>query len=204
MKALVILPPVVVILALITLFIFPPSPPFMLEDWKKEQIVIGSPKAPVEILLFEDLLCEECQNFTLHILPLILKEFVDTGLAHLIYAPIAILDHPEKAISTCYCLFRQDPKKTLIFLERLFEDPDNMQPVDAILADNFDYDRSIYKNCFENFDPEPYLKKNLAAAESLISTDLELPLLFIQGEKIENRSYFTMKRLIQSHLKSSP
>jgi len=132
LKALVILPPVVVILALITLFIFPPSPPFMLEDWKKEQIVIGSPKAPVEILLFEDLLCEECQNFTLHILPLILKEFVDTGLARLIYAPIAILDHPEKAISTCYCLFRQDPKKTLLFLERLFEDPDNMQPVDAI------------------------------------------------------------------------
>ncbi len=192
------------LLALMTLFFFQPHPPLRLDDWKKEQIVMGSSKAPVEIILFEDLLCEECQNFTLHILPLIIKEFIDTGLARLIYAPIAILDHPEKAIGTCYCLFRQDPKKTLTFLERFFQDPDNMPPVDAVLENNFEYDRLSFKKCFENFDPEPYLKKNLAAAESLISTDLELPLLFIQGEKIENKSYFEMKRLIQSHLQSSP
>ncbi len=45
---------------------------------QKPTIIFGNINSNIEVILFEDLNCEECKDFFLHIFPLIKKNYLDT------------------------------------------------------------------------------------------------------------------------------
>jgi protein-disulfide isomerase len=55
-------------------------------------LVLGDPKAPVKIEVFEDFQCPACKNFTEQVEPRILKELVETGKAYYVFRNYAFID----------------------------------------------------------------------------------------------------------------
>jgi protein-disulfide isomerase len=64
------------------------------QDFEKGSVV-GSPSSPVRIEIFSDYACPACRNLHEQTLPLILRDFVQTGKAYVIFRefPLAIDAH---------------------------------------------------------------------------------------------------------------
>lgn len=69
----------------------------------------GNPSAPVRILAFEDFQCPFCKAFTDDIAPLLIEEFVDTGIASIEFRHLAFIG-PEStaAAEAAECALDQD------------------------------------------------------------------------------------------------
>jgi len=59
--------------------------------------VLGSPDAPVTIIEYSEYLCSFCRRFALETLPLIEEEYIDTGLAKLVFRDFIV--HGQSAVA---------------------------------------------------------------------------------------------------------
>lgn len=101
----------------------PPVPPLPTTPVSLAQAAtLGSPSAPVAILVFSDFQCPYCRTFALKVLPMLREKYVDRGLLRVVYRhfPIQAI-HPLafKAAEASECANRQG--RFWPFVEFLFE-----------------------------------------------------------------------------------
>jgi protein-disulfide isomerase len=65
--------------------------------------VLGNPKAPVTMVEFADLQCPFCREFSLDVLPAIIREYVRPGKVKLVFAGLAFIgSDSERALRATY------------------------------------------------------------------------------------------------------
>ncbi len=167
--------------------------------WLADQITYGDPNAEIELILFEDLLCEECKNFYLHILPLLEKGYIETKKVKLIFVPIDFLGNSDLAISKLMCLAKQDTTQMHQFMKTYYELSnldENIRVQQALLHSNADV--NLLKRCSKKINPQDYLRKNFIMAQKLMQGNLEVPTIFVQGKKLEDVGYLSIINAIDA------
>ena len=90
------------------------------EDSKidKSLVTIGSYDATVKIKIFSSLTCPHCASFHIEVVPEIMKKFVETGKAQLIFIDFPLDLAAFNASKLLHCI---DQKKQIIFLDTIYE-----------------------------------------------------------------------------------
>ena len=167
--------------------------------WLANQLTYGDPNAEIEIVLFEDLLCEECKNFYLHIFPLLEKAYLETKKAKLVFVPIDFLGNSDPAISKLLCLAKQNPQMAHEFLTnyyRLSDLDENIRIQRALIESKADF--SLLNPCSKGINPQDYLRRNFIMAQKFMQGNLEVPTIFVQGKKLDDVGYLSIINAIDS------
>ena len=66
--------------------------------------ILGNPNAPITIVEFGDYQCHQCHNWFVNTKPMIMRDYIETGKANLVFVDFAFLgkDSPKAAQAT-YC-----------------------------------------------------------------------------------------------------
>ncbi len=80
--------------------------------------ILGDPKAPVTILEYASLTCPHCARFHQETLPLLKKDFIDKGIAKLVFRPYPFDGVALQASMLAYCL---PESRFYPFIEALFK-----------------------------------------------------------------------------------
>ena len=66
--------------------------------------ILGNPDAPITIVEFGDYQCHQCHNWFVDTKPMIMRDYIETGKANLVFVDFAFLgkDSPKAALAT-YC-----------------------------------------------------------------------------------------------------
>ena len=88
----------------------------------KSLVAIGSHDATVKIKIFSSLTCPHCASFHSEVVPEIMKKFVETGKAQLIFIDFPLDLAAFNASKLLHCI---DQKKQIIFLDTIYETQEN-------------------------------------------------------------------------------
>jgi protein-disulfide isomerase len=95
--------------------------------------VLGKPSAPVAIIEYASLTCPHCAAFEKEKLPLIRKDWIDTGKAKLVYRDYPLDRGALLASTIAHCA---PPDRYFAFIESFFDDQEHwamaQDPVDAL------------------------------------------------------------------------
>ncbi len=102
-----------VILAVIGIFFIEPMvikkelpKPIVIQT--QDQPVLGNPTAKVHIVAFEDLKCSNCARFDVQLMPIIKKQFIDTGVANYTLINLAFISGSMPAANAARCVYKQN------------------------------------------------------------------------------------------------
>ncbi|MCF7806567.1 MAG: DsbA family protein [Simkaniaceae bacterium] len=198
-KFLVLLTSGLFIAFLVGIFVF--MPPIRLTTANLP--TIGHPEAPVQVVLFEDLMCEECQYFSNTVFPLLKEHYIDTNKITLSLIPIAFLPHSQEVSLTALCVFSQNQADFWLFLKDWFEYQPraHIRPImDQIVQKLPHIDNKTLHHCVQSGLFMPVLNNNMSHAEKWIQPEIEVPTLFINGARAPNFLYPTLEKMIDQAL----
>ena len=74
------------------------------QEFKNGSPILGSDSAPITIVEFGDYQCHQCHNWFVNTKPMIMRDYIETGKANLVFVDFAFLgrDSPKAAQAT-YC-----------------------------------------------------------------------------------------------------
>ena len=149
-------------------------------------LTFGNPNSKIEILLFEDLMCEECKDFFLHIFPLIKTNYLDTNLIKLSWIPVEIVGNSQKSLIEIYCAYLNSPNVALEIINNHF-------------LENYNTSQNSY-NCDSKYDLQEITKENLKFAELMLGDEFEVPAIVLNGKKLDDVNYFSLKKEVDKLL----
>ena len=124
--------------------------------------ILGNPDAPITIVEFGDYQCHQCYNWFHNTKPMIMRDYIDTGKANLIFVDFAFLgkDSP-KASQATYCA--DDQNMYWEYHESLYDSQEskidsgwaNSERLKAF-AFNLNLDMELFNECL---DSEKYSKR---------------------------------------------
>jgi len=124
--------------------------------------ILGNPNAPITIVEFGDYQCHQCYNWFHNTKPMIIRDYIDTGKANLIFVDFAFLgkDSP-KASQATYCA--DDQNMYWEYHESLYDSQEskidsgwaNSERLKAF-AFNLNLDMELFNECL---DSEKYSKR---------------------------------------------
>ncbi len=176
---------------------------------------IGNPKSKVNVVVFEEPRCIDCMEYNNQIFPKIKKEFIDNHLISYTAIPLSFLPNSLDTAAALLCVYNQqkyleNAELYFHFLDYIYNE--KIAPllkdidIDGILqlaktADNR-IDTKKLKECLRTHHFHKQTMKNNDYAEKLMDGHLETPTVFVNGIKIANLNYDTIKKQI-SHLLES-
>lgn len=113
--------------------------------------VKGDANAPITIIEFSDFECPFCGKFFRETLPLIQKEYIDTGIAKLVYRdfPLSMHENAQKAAEAAECADDQD--KFWEYHDKLFENQGTLDvPSLKQYAIDLGLDGSTFDDCLDS------------------------------------------------------
>lgn len=88
------------------------------------QPTMGDPKAPLKVVVFEDLKCPNCMRFNTQVLPKVIKTYVKPGKANYTMILLAFIPGSLPAANAASCAYAQGKQKFFEYVERIY----NNQP----------------------------------------------------------------------------
>ena len=87
-------------------------------DAQNNLIVLGNNQAPIKIKIFSSLTCPHCANFHIKVVPVLKREYIDSGKAQIIF-----IDFPldEAAFNAAKLLHCSNKEKQMEFLDIIYE-----------------------------------------------------------------------------------
>ncbi|MDN3505209.1 MAG: thioredoxin domain-containing protein [Rhabdochlamydiaceae bacterium] len=167
------------------------------------QPMLGNYNSPVQMIVFEDLMCEECQYFATEVFPKLNEEFIKTGKISYKLIPISFLPYSKKVTEAAYCIYEQNQELFWEFLDLWFEKVPSFQ-VNATLQEVIqslpNLDRLTYNNCLASKTYAITNEHNLKLAEEMIKPEVEVPAVFINGKRAPSCTYNTLKQIILAEI----
>jgi protein-disulfide isomerase len=158
---------------------------------------IGNPSAPVEVIVIEDLLCKNCRQFSLEILPKIQSEFVEKGKVRITLVPVAFLKGSKIVANAAMQVYRSHPDKFFSFVQEAIKNSQEgaVKPTEIIRIATriggidleklqLSMDRGIFNKV---------LDQNLEWARNLMGPAFRTPAIYINGAPGSTFSYLAVR-----------
>lgn len=128
-----------------------PTPTEPVEVDLEDDPVKGDPDAPITIVEFSDYQCPFCQRFAANTLPQLTEEYIDTGIAKLVYKDFPLGNHPAARPAAIAAECAQElsgDEAYYAFHDQLFENQTNLneQTYNQIAA-NLGLDANAFSEC---------------------------------------------------------
>jgi len=167
-----------------------PSEPQLVRVSLDDDPVKGDPDAPVTIIEFSDFQCPFCSRFYQQTLPLIEKNYIETGKVKLVYRDLPLASiHPNAIPSHIAAECADEQGKFWEYHDALFENQsqwnrlglDELKNVFKQYADDLELDAASYDACLDSSDIVDEINEDLSDARTLGATGT--PTFFIGTEK---------------------
>jgi len=141
--------------------------------------ILGNPNAPITIVEFGDYQCHQCYNWFHNTKPMIIRDYIDTGKANLIFVDFAFLgkDSP-KASQATYCA-----------------DDQNMY---------WEYHNSLYNSQESKIDSGWANSERLKAFAFNLNLDMELFNECLDSEKYSKRVQYNSQQARDNGVRGTP
>jgi len=170
--------------------------------------MLGSKKAKVAIIEFSDFQCPFCRSFWKDTLPLIKKEYVDTGKAYFVYRdfPLSFHSGAQSAAEAAECARDQD--KYWEFHDKIFGEQEKLGQgtiqfgVEEIKkwARESGLDTAKFNQCLDSGKYKSEVEKDIADGSSAGVSGT--PTLFVNGKKfVGAQPFLVFKAAIEEELK---
>lgn len=183
----------------------------------KDFIVLGDPKAKVEIVEFSDFQCPFCAKFHKEAGEQIRKDYIETGKAKMVLFDLVFLG-PEsvRAAEATHCA--GDQKKYWTYHDKLLnffdshlakgrEDENGSAFSDANLnkfAKEIGLDTAAFSSCLSSGKYASKIERGQEIATQVLGAELSTPSIFVNGELIQGaQPYRVFKEVIEKALKNS-
>ncbi len=172
-------------------------------------ITIGDYLAPVRMVVFEDLKCENCREFHEQIFPDLKRKYIDTKKVSLTIIPIAFLDGSEQLANVLLSIYFRYPDHFLAYLEKVeksfsshHSDWDSKEKL-LEYAEEVGTINSIYiEACLKMGKYLPEIRKNFALAERAMGKNVATPTLYINGIATSASNIKAINRRIEKILRA--
>ena len=169
-------------------------------------MTIGNPESRVTVVDYSSLTCPHCATFHAEIFPKLKEEYIDTGKVNLIFREV-YFDGPglwASMVARCRDKVAFFPTIDLLFRKQDVWSSSSSQ-IDIVngltsIGKQVGLSDKEVLDCLKDRDKAKDLVawyKNNSARDSIDST----PTIIVNGEKLSNRSYPSLKEAIEVHLK---
>jgi protein-disulfide isomerase len=156
--------------------------------------VLGDPNAPATVDVYSDFRCTGCFAFAMEIEPNIVKDYVATGKAKLVYHDYVIIDHltggTESRDAANAALCAADQGKFWLFHDWLFTNQSAQEKNGYMTIDRLLYmgkaaglNMATFEPCVRQGSHLDQVAAEESAAPSGVSST---PTIFVNGTKVEN------------------
>ena len=178
----------------------------------ENQITLGNPKAPVQLVIFEEPKCPACKKFTIQIFPKLKEEYINQSLITYTIIPVSFLPHSMPAAISWLCVFdqeRDEPNRNILFgyIDEMYakqppESEDWATPafLEKIAKSNSKIKITNLDKCLNNEQFKKQIEQNNAYGAKLMKGRLSTPALFIDGELVDDLSYSNVQKKIDTAL----
>ena len=161
----------------------------------KSIVAIGSYDAIVKIKIFSSLTCPHCANFHIKVVPKIIKEYVESGKAQLIFIDFPLDLAAFNASKLLHCV---DQKKQISFLDIVYDTQSNWTNGSNIedinnnlkkIAKNLGISPEQFDKCLIDEDISDKILNNRIEANQKYSIN-STPTIVINEKKLEGSASF--------------
>ena len=161
----------------------------------KSIVAIGSYDAIVKIKIFSSLTCPHCANFHIKVVPKIIKEYVESGKAQLIFIDFPLDLAAFNASKLLHCV---DQKKQISFLDIVYDTQSNWTNGSNIedinnnlkkIAKNLGISPEQFDKCLIDEDISDKILNNRIEANQKYSIS-STPTIVINEKKLEGSASF--------------
>ena len=162
--------------------------------------VMGDEDADVTIIEFSDYQCPFCEKFYSQTLPLLKKDYIDTGKVKLVYRDYPLPFHPfaEKAAEAANCAGEQG--KYFAMHDKIFDNQASLSVDNLKLwAQQIGLDANKFNSCLDSGKMAAEVAKDLADANAAGASGT--PTFFINGKRLVGAQPFAaFKTVIDEEL----
>lgn len=168
------------------------------------QPVLGQAKAPIDIVLFEDLKCFNCMRFNLTVFPALKRRYIDTGIARYHVITLGFLPGSLPAANAALCAYAQHPDFFFKFIDRVYHNQPPENEDWATTAKLMGFARQVkglnldqLSTCAYQSTYAPVIQKNFKIALSLMGEAMGTPALYINGHRAPKTDIETLSQIIR-------
>lgn len=180
-----------------------------------DDVILGDPNAPVAVFVFGDYQCPFCAKFTKETEPQIIKNYVETGKAKLIYKDLAFLG-PESTLAAQAAECAKDQGKYWQYHDALYEnefkeyqetgDSEHTGNLNKAtfqkIASDLKMNVDEFLTCFDSQKYAAEVEKDISEAKAAMGQKISTPTIFINGKMIQGAyPYDTFAKAIDEALK---
>lgn len=168
---------------------------------KNSDVILGDPNAKVTIIEYGDFECPFCKRFFDETEPLLIKNYIETGKAKMIYRDFPLPGHQHAMPSALAANCAKEQGKFWPFHNEIFKNQESLATLDYInLAEKLGLSTSNFKTCLENKKYLDQIQKEYNEAQSIGVNGT--PTFFINGKQIVGaQPYNVFKQAIEQELK---
>ena len=169
------------------------------------QPTMGSAKAPLKIVSFEDFKCTNCRFFDLQLLPWLVEEYIKPGKANYTAITVSFLPDSMQAAIAARCVYQQHPQQFFVFSDLLFHKQGDEMRNWANTAKLMEWsseipnlDHDAFSACLLSADMSNQIIDNTQYAMDVMGGKLSTPAVYINGVLVRPLSKQHIKEVIQS------
>jgi protein-disulfide isomerase len=166
--------------------------------------VFGSDKAPVEVILFEDLKCHGCRTFFKQVLPRIESDYLISKRIRLKVVPLGFLTGSKVLANAALEVYRLFPEGFLPFVNTIFdrfEFASIGESTGKVLLEFAEevgrVDLVQLKACIDQKCHYSELDRNLTEAKALMGKKFRIPALYVNGVRVNTTDYESIQQEIE-------
>lgn len=165
------------------------------------QPTLGKADAPVHIVVFEDLKCPNCADYSNQLFGKIKKNYIDTGVAKYTFITLAFIQGSAPAGNAALCLNGQNPDYFFPFVEYVFQHQPSEEEDWATVPNLLNMaQKSVpqanmrqLSECILTNQYNPVLYTNLQLAAAVMNEQVATPAVYVNGMSV---SPLSEKRLV--------
>lgn len=208
MQKAVIFTILLIILGGIAFYFFKPSTPLpkAVAIDTTNQPTEGNENAKIHIVAFEDLKCGNCMRFNTTVLPLVKKEWIDTGKAKYTMINLGFVPGSLPAANAARCVYAQNPAAFFQFVDYLYENqpPESQDwatiPTLMQMASNIHgINKAQLSECLVQSPYISLINNNMKIAEKIMGpAGVSTPAVYVNGVFVQPVSYERIKEVINA------
>ena len=176
-----------------------------------DDVVLGDPNAPVTIIEFSDFQCPFCGRYYSQTLPLIRKNYVETGKVKIVHKDFAFLGAESVAAANAVKCAK-DQGKYFQYHDRIYdaEIPDGKmnngnlnEALFVRIANDLGMDTSKFSSCYKERKYDNIVQGNIKEGQAAMGQRASTPTFFINGRMIQGAlPYQTFAQAIDALLEA--
>ncbi len=168
---------------------------------KSSDVILGNPDAKVTIIEYGDFECPFCKRFFDETEPLLIKNYIETGKAKMIYRNFPLPGHSHAMPAALAASCAKEQGKFWLYHNEIFKNQDNLATLNyADLAQKLGLNTSQFKTCLESKKYLNQIQKEYNEAQSIGVNGT--PTFFINGKQVVGaQPYNVFEQTIEQELK---